>query len=270
MDPANMDAWIYELDHGPLRRMTWNSAQDGYPLWSPDGRRIAFWSRQGGAASNLYLRSADLTGGDERLTTSPNGQAPFSWTRDGRLVVFQEYSPHTKTDIGVVPTEGARTPRLVIKGPSDEGRPSVSPDGRWIAYQANPLGHFEVYVQPFPELGDLHQVSTEGGTSPLWHPNGRELFYRKGRVMMSVPITTAGRSLRFGSPRALFEGTYVPEGSDVGGGRSYALAPDGRFLMMKEQEVMEGTSASTEIVVILNWIEELKRLRLPGEADRTR
>jgi hypothetical protein len=88
--------------------------------------------------------------------------------------------------------------------------------------------------------------------------------------MMSVPITTTGRSLGFGTPRALFEGSYVMEGSDVGGGRSYALAPDGRFLMMKEQKGMEGGSGSREIVVILNWIEELKRLRLPSEADRTR
>jgi Tol biopolymer transport system component len=268
MDPANMDAWIYELDHGPLRRVTSNPAQDGYPLWSSDGKRIAFWSRQGGVASNLYLRSGDLTGGDERLTSSPNEQVPFAWTRDGRLV-FQEFSPDTRTDIGVLPIEGTRTPTLIIRGPSDEGRPSMSPDGRWIAYQANRLGRFEVYVQPFPELGDVHQVSTEGGASPLWHPNGRELFYRKGRVMISVPITTTGRIFGFGNPRTLFEGPYVMEGSDVGGGRSYALAPDGRFLMMKEQKALEGGSGPTEIVVILNWIEELKRL-LASEADRTR
>jgi hypothetical protein len=214
------------------------------------------------------LRSGDLTGGDERLTSSPNAQAPFSWTRDGRLV-FQEFSSDTRTDIGVVPIEGTRTPTLVISGPSDEGRPSVSPDGRWIAYQANPSGRFEVYVQPFPELGDLHQVSTEGGASPLWHPNGRELFYRNGRLMMSVPISTSGRSFEFGNPRTLFEGPYVLEGSDVGGGRSYAVAPDARFLMMKEQERLEGGSGSTEVVVILNWTQELKR-RLASEADRTR
>jgi eukaryotic-like serine/threonine-protein kinase len=268
MDPANMDAWIYELDNGPLRRMTLHPAQDGYPLWSPDGNRIAFWSRQGGVASNLYLRSADLTGGEERLTSSPNAQAPFSWTRDGRLV-FQEFSPETRTDIGLVPIEGARTPTLIIRGPSDEGRPSMSRDGRWIAYQANPSGRFEVYVQPFPELGDVHQISTEGGASPLWHPNGRELVYRQGRMMISVPITTTGASFKFGNPRTLFERSYVMEGSDVGGGRSYALAPDGRFLMMKEEEGVEGGSGPAEIVVILNWIEDLKR-RLTGEEDRAR
>lgn len=73
-----MDAWIYELDHGPLVRMTYDPRQDGYPLWTPDGKHVVFWSRQAGGAENLYLRSADLTGSDERLTTSPNSQVPFS------------------------------------------------------------------------------------------------------------------------------------------------------------------------------------------------
>jgi Tol biopolymer transport system component len=268
MDPVNMDAWIYELDHGPLRQMTLHPAQDGYPLWSRDGTRIAFWSRQGGVASNLYLRSADLTGDDEQLTNSPNAQAPFSWTRDNRLV-FQEFSPDTRTDIGVVSIDGTRTPTLIIREPFDEGRPSISPDGAWIAYQANDSGRFEVYVQPFPELGERHRVSTEGGASPLWHPNGRELVYRKDRMMISVPITTTARIFGYGNPRTVFERSYVMEGSDVGGGRNYALAPDGRFLMMKEEKGLEGGSGPTEIVVILNWTEEVKR-RLTPEADRAR
>lgn len=264
MDPANMDAWIYELDHGPLVRVTWDPAQDGYPLWTPDGKRIVFWSRQGGTAANLYLRSADLTGSDERLTTSPNAQRPFSWARNGRLLVFQEYSPATKMDIGVVPIEGERTAALVVRGPADEGRPAMSPDGRWIAYQSNLSGRFEVYVQPFPELGDRWQVSTEGGASPIWDPNGRELFYRNDRTVMSVPVTSTGRTFSYGNPRMLFAGSYVPEESGVSEGRSYALAPDGRrFLMMKEQGRPEGSSGATQIVVILNWVEELTQLKPP-------
>jgi serine/threonine-protein kinase len=264
MDPANMDAWIYELDHGPLVRVTWHPAQDGYPLWTPDGTRIVFWSRQGGPTANLYLRSADLTGGDERLTTSPNAQQPFSWARDGQLLVFQEYSSETRMDIGVVPIEGERKPAWVVRGSSDEGRPAMSPDGRWIAYQSNLSGRFEVYVEPFPVTGDRWQVSIAGGASPIWAPNGRELFYRNNRAVMSVPVTTAGRVFSSGNPRTLFEGSYVPEESDVSGGRSYALAPDGRrFLMMKEQERPEGSSGATQIVVILNWVEELKQLKAP-------
>jgi serine/threonine protein kinase/Tol biopolymer transport system component len=258
-DPVNMDAWIYELDRGPLKHMTYDPAQDGYPLWTPDGTRVAFWSRQGGGSNNLYLRSADLTGRDERLTTSPNAQTPFSWARGGKLLVFQELSPATRMDIGVVPIEGEHTPTLLIRGPSDEGRPAMSPDGRWIAYQSNSSGRWEVYVQPFPDLGGLWQVSTQGGASPTWGPNGRELFYRHARAMMSVPVPPTGKAFTHGNPRVLFEGSYVPEASDGSGARSYALAPDGqRFLMMKEEERHD----ATQIVVIQNWVEELKR-RVP-------
>jgi serine/threonine protein kinase len=255
-DPVNMDAWIYELDHGPLVRVTYDPAQDGYPLWTPDGTRIAFWSKQGGGPLNLYLRSADLTGHEERLTTSPNAQQPFSWARNGKLLVFQEYSPATRTDVGVVPIDGEHTPTLLIRGPSDEARPAMSPDGRWIAYQSNLSGRWEVYVQPFPALGGRWQVSTQGGLSPIWSPNGRELFYRNARTVMSVPVEATGSAFTYGNPRLLFEGSYISE-EDSGGGRSYALAPDGqRFLMMKEGEQHD----ATQIVVILNWAEEVKRL----------
>jgi serine/threonine-protein kinase len=255
-DSVNMDAWIYELDHGPLVRMTYDPGQDGYPLWSPDGKRVAFWSRQGGGVSDLYLRSADLTGSDERLTKDSNGQQPFSWTHDGKRLVFHQNSGDTGMDIGVVPIEGEHTSTLLIRGPADEGRPALSSDGRWIAYQSNLSGRSEVYVQPFPDLGGRWQVSTQGGVSPIWHPNGRELFYRHGRAVMSVPVAAKGNTFTYGNPRVLFDGSYVPEDEARFGARSYALAPDGqRFLMMKKEP-----HPDTQIVVILNWAEELKRL----------
>jgi serine/threonine-protein kinase len=264
MDPANMDAWIYELDHGPLVRVTWNPAQDGYPLWTPDGKRIVFWSSQSGGVRELHLRSADLTGNEERLTTGHNPQAPYSWADGGKLLVFQEYSPDTRMDIGVVPIEGPHTPTLIIRGTADEGHPAVSPDGHWIAYQSNLSGRFEVYVQPFPALGSRWQVSAQGGVSPLWDPTGRELFYRNGRAVISVPVAAAGNTFTYGNARVLFEGSYVNEVFDPSGGPSYALTPDGhRFLMMKEQERPDGGSGPAQIVVILNWVEELKRLVPP-------
>ena len=131
---------------------------------------------------------------DERLTTSPNTQLPFSWARDGKLLVFQEDSPDTRLDIGVVPIEGEHRPQLLIRGPSDEGQPAMSPDGRWIAYQSNSSGRWEVYVQPFPGLGGRWQVSTQGGVSPIWGPNGRELFYRNARAVISVPVAATGNT----------------------------------------------------------------------------
>jgi Tol biopolymer transport system component len=261
MDPVNMDAWIYELDHGPLVRMTYDPLQDGYPLWTPDGRRVVFWSRQAGGPANLYLRSADLAGRDARLTTSSNGQLPFSFARDGKLLVFQEDSPDTGMDIGVVPIQGERVPQLLIRGRSDEGRPAMSHDGRWIAYQSNLSGRWEVYVQPFPNLGGRWQVSTQGGLSPIWHPNGRELFYRSGRAVLSVPVEITGTSFRHGNPKVLFEGSYVPEDVESWSASSYALHPDGqRFLMMKEGIPQGGGAGATQIVLATHWADEIKRL----------
>jgi Tol biopolymer transport system component len=264
MDPANMDAWIYELDHGPLVRVTFNPAQDGYPMWTRDGKRIVLWSNQPGGVRELRIRSATLTGSDEVLMTSTD-VAPYSWSGDGKLLVFQQASPETRMDIGVVPIDGEHTVKMIINGPSDEEHPAVSPDGRWIAYQSNESGRSEVYVQPFPALGSRWQVSTQGGTSPLWDPDGRELFFRHGRSIVSVPVTAAGNTFSYGNPRPLFEGPYVTDEADPGGGPTYALSPDGkRFLMMKALEPDGGRSGQTQIVVVLNWLDELQRL-LPAK-----
>jgi serine/threonine-protein kinase len=261
-DPGNMDAWIYELDHGPLLRVTYDPFPDGSPLWSPDGTRMAFWSRRAGAQSNLYLRSADLSGSDERLTTSPNNQFPFSWADDGKLLVFHEVSPDTGRDIGMVSIEGEHRSRLIIRGPFHESSPAVSPDGHWIAYESNLSGRWEVYVQPFPELTTRWQVSTDGGESPTWRPDGRELFYRRGKAMMSVAVETTGNLFRYGNSIVLFEGSHAPQ-DPARFGRSYAVAPDGqRFLMIKEEE-RNDHDRHASIVVIRNWAEELKR-RVPA------
>jgi Tol biopolymer transport system component len=258
MDPINMDAWIYELDHGPLVRMTYHPHQDGYPLWSPDGKQVVFWSRQGGGPGDLYLRSADLTGDDVRLTVSRDFTyyTPFAWADGGKLLVFQAASRETGLGIGIMPIDGTQGPRLIVDGPADEAKPAMSPNGRWIAYESNVSGKAEVYVQPFPGLDGRWQVSSQGGAAPLWSPAGDELFYRNGPAVVSVPVETAGRTFRYGNPRVLFDGPYVLERMGQGDARSYDLAPDGqRFLMIKEP-----APPTTEIVIIENWIEEVKRL----------
>jgi serine/threonine-protein kinase len=254
MDSGNMDAWIYQLDHGPLVRVTYDPRQDGYPLWTPDGSRIVFWSRQGGGAANLYIRPADLSGGDERLTTSVNAQRPYAWADHGKLLVYEEASPDTGIDIGVVRIDGEHAPRLIIRGPFHEARPTMSPDGRWIAYDSNLTGRFEIYVQPFPGLQSRWQVSTEGGMSPIWSPSGKEIFYRRGHAVMTVPVESSAAGFAFGNAKTLFVGSYVEEDPQAPG-LSYTLAPDGqRFLMMRETD-----RRPSRIVVIRNWASELDR-----------
>jgi hypothetical protein len=152
-----------------------------------------------------------------------------------------------------------------MQSPSDEGHPAVSPDGRWIAYQSNESGSWQVFVQPFPGLGSRWQVSTQGGTSPIWDPGGGELYYRNGRAVISVPVEAKDDTFTFGNPRPLFEGPYVNETSGPAGGPTYALSPDGqRFLMMTEQNPGDGKAGETQIVVILNWLDELQRAGSQG------
>jgi len=137
--------------------------------------------------------------------------------------------------------------------------PRFSSDGRWLAYTSDESGRYEIYVQPYPGPGGKWQISTEGGTEPAWNPNGRELFYRSGDKMMAVDIATQP-GFAAGTPRMLFEGKY--EAAPVPSA-DYDVSSDGqRFLMLKSSE--QEQAAPTQINVVLNWFEELKRRVPPG------
>jgi serine/threonine-protein kinase len=253
--------WLYDLSRDTLTRLTFEGSVNYLPIWTPDGKRIAFQSNKEGPG-NIFWQLADGSGGLERLTTSDYTQGPMSWSRDGQLLAFHEVNPDTQRDIWVLrmgdPSAGSgrvRKAQPFLRTRFDELAPRFSPDGRWLAYMSNESGRYEIYVQPYPGPGGKWQISTEGGAEPAWNPNGRELFYRSGDKMMSVDIATQP-GFAAGKPRMLFEGRYEPPPFPIA---NYDVAPDGqRFLMIKASE--EG--ASTQINVVLNWFEELKR-RVP-------
>ncbi len=262
IEEATVGIWIYDLSRATLTRLTSEGSSQA-PTWTPDGKRIAYrGTRQG--FRNLYWRAADGTGAEERLTTEEGIQTPGSWSPDGKSLVFYDISAATGNDIWVLPMEGdprqagaaGRKPQVFLRTPLGELSPTFSPDGRWIAYASDESGRFEVSVQPFPGPGAKTQISTEGGVEPVWARNGRELFYRNGDKMMAVDITTQP-SITTGSPRLLFEGRYEFSGN---GDSGYDVAPDGqRFLMIQP---VEPEQPATQINVVLNWFEELKR-RVP-------
>ncbi|PYV20907.1 MAG: hypothetical protein DMG27_21925, partial [Acidobacteria bacterium] len=139
----------------------------------------------------------------------------------------------------------------------NESAPIFSPDGRWIAYQSDESGRGEIYVRPFPGPGGKTLISPEGGTQPVWARNGRELFYRNGDKMMAAAVETEPVFAAV-KPKLLFEGHY--ETGIYTYLANYDVSLDGRrFLMIKasEHEV-----AATQINVVLNWLEDLKR-RVP-------
>jgi serine/threonine protein kinase/Tol biopolymer transport system component len=249
--------WLYDLARETLTRLTFEGTINHNPAWTPDGKRIAFNSDKEGT-TNIYWQLADGSGGLERLTTSQNSNVPMSWTPDGQLLAFMESNPTTGADIWVLRISD-RKPQPFLQTPFNESVPRFSPDGHWLAYISNESGRYEVYVQPYPGPGGKWQISTEGGTEPTWNHNGRELFYRNGDKMMAVDIATRS-GFAAGKPRMLFEGRYERSPATS---PNYDVSPDGqRFLMLKPSE--QEASAPTQINVVLNWFEELKR-RVPAE-----
>jgi Tol biopolymer transport system component len=260
--------WQYDLIRDTLTRLTFEGSANFNPAWTPDGRRIAFDSNKEGPL-NIFWQLADGTGGMERLTASEYIHAPMSWSPDGQLLTFTEVNPTTGLDIWVLrmgdPLQSSgqthsagsgqvRKAEPFLRTPFNEGAARFSPDGRWVAYVSDESGTFEVYVQPYPGLGGKWQISTGGGSEPVWNPRGRELFYRSGDKMMSVDITTQP-GFGVGKPRMLFEGQYEIPPFPIA---NYDVSPDGqRFLMLKPAE--QEQAAPTQINVVLNWFEELKQ-----------
>jgi Tol biopolymer transport system component len=261
--------WLYDLSRETLTRLTFEGNSNQYPAWTPDGKRFAFQSNKEGAL-NLFWQMADGSGDLERLTTSDYTQTASSWSPDGQLLAFHEIDPAMQRDIwvlrmgdasrgsGEVPSGAsgqARKAQPFLRTRFDEASLRFSPDGRWLAYISNETGRYEIYVQPYPGPGGgKWQISAEGGTEPVWNPNGRELFYRSGGKMMAVDIATQP-SFAVGKTRMLFEGEYVPTPATLS---NYDVSPDGqRFLMLKPSE--QEQTAPTQINVVLNWFEELKQ-----------
>jgi serine/threonine-protein kinase len=247
------DIWIWNLARSTLTRLTFGPADEVYPAWTADGRRLIFSSARD-RTLGPYWQAADGTGAVERLAAADGPFDQTSVTPDGTRIIARAIFPDTLEDIVMVRLEGERGVEPLIRTQFLERNPELSPDGRWLAYQSNESGQFEIYVRPFPRVDDGRwQVSTEGGTHPLWERSGRTLYYIADGVMMRVPVE-AGARFGFGNPvRTINVSEYLLDPQ----GRAYDISPDGRrFLMIKN----DSTSGAATINVVLNWTEELKRL----------
>jgi hypothetical protein len=240
-----------------------------FVAWHPDGERVTFT----GVDGDLYWMRADGSGDAERLTpsdanarSSPRLQVPTSWSPDGRTLVFTQRlgaAASGNHDIWALTLgDSAPAARPFLVSTSDESSAELSPDGRYLAYVSNQSGQSEVYVQPFPGSGRRELVSTGGGGQPVWARNGRELFYRAGAgsmMRMMVVDVTLGDAFTAGKPRVLWEatGARYPGGT---GGRTYDVAPDGQRFLMIQQRDSVSQPPITHVVLVQNWLEDLKRL----------
>ena len=260
------DVLVYDVEREVRTRLTDHPALDMSPLWTPDGERIIFTSDRAGF-KELFVRSADGTGEETRLLTRAHDLVDLmanGWSRDGGHLLFTEVSSLTRVvgTIGQIafelPFERPPDVRLLVNTGSNNGRAAVSPSGRWIAYDSNLSGQFEIYVDRYPELGNRKTISSGGGRLPVWSPNGRELFFSTpdGRHMLTVPVQS---DTTFGNGRAevLFE---FPMLSNLAANRSYDVTPKGRFVIIRSDPAQDGDSAPSSMILVQNWTEELKRL----------
>lgn len=254
-DGIDRDVWIWDLRRSTFERFTRDPAHNPLVAWSPDGRYLYYGSERSGR-SNVYRQPADGSGTEELVGVGEDLQMPVSFSPDGRLLVSVGPSGPQR-DLHLLDPEGERRLVPLIQGSANELWAEVSPDGRWVAHDSDESGQFEVYVRPLAGVGRW-QVSSGGGSQPLWSRDGRELFYRRpDGAVMSVPVTTGPGGFEAGGPRALFVDPSYSGAGTQGGGRTYDVAPDGRrFLMLKQLQ----SPVPTQVVVVLNWFQELQRL----------
>ena len=264
-DGRQNDIWVYEWERDTLTRLTFDPANDGKPVWTPDGRHIVFVStRDKSGAPNLYWQRADGTGETQRLTVSKNAQLPGSWHPAGKYLAFYETSPQTGSDIMILPMEGNEasgwkpgTPTVFLNTPADEVEPMFSPDGRWLAYHSNESGRREIFVRPFPGPGGKWQISTAGGAYPTWSRTRHELFYTSpdNRIMVA-PYTVEGSSFKADKPHLWAERLIQPRPRL----RSFDLHPDGERFAVSVAMETPSEAPHDKLVFIFNLFDELRRI----------
>jgi eukaryotic-like serine/threonine-protein kinase len=242
------EVYIYDLSRDALNRFTFQGPNNLVPLWTPDGKRIAFTSSPSGPR-NIFWQLADGTGGLDRLNTSPYLSIPGSWSPDGKVLAYSIVDPRMGYDIWTL-TPSDHQAQIFLQTKSNENAPQFSPDGRWLAYSSDESGRYEIYVVPYPGPGGKWQISSDGGREPLWNRNGRELFFRNGNKMMAAQINTQ-QGFSAGTPKMLFEGRYVTLANST---PNYDVTADGqKFLMLKT------AVQPAQINVVVNWFEELRQ-----------
>jgi Tol biopolymer transport system component len=251
---GNSDIWIINRDGGAAARLTADPGQEVFPVWTPDENAIVFRSSRS-KTLDIYLTRLDATGNETLLlnaTALGVGQiSPTDISRDGRWLLFYSTPQTGSRDVWVHALGQTETPpRRLIATPADESNARFSPDGKWIAYQTNESGRFEIAVRAFPAGDRMWLVSSGGGVHPRWSRDGSELFYiAPDGKLMAVKVSTAGSAFQTSAAVALFAPRLAESAAINPFNAQYDVAPDGRFLI----NVAVDDLASSPITLILNW-----------------
>ena len=251
----NSNIWLRDLARGTETRLTFHASTNLAPVWSSNADRIFFGSNRSGNPA-LFEKSAAGTGEDQLFLNSAQPKIPEQATTDGRFLIFRQIEPKTRADVWMMPLTGDRKPVPLLNSEFAEGNAQVSPDGRWLAYNSDETGQYEIYVRPFPEASQKWKISTSGGEQPRWRKDGKELFFISAdRHITAVPIkAVAGPKpvLEAGAPEALFESktgspSLVPT-------FQYAVTGDGKRFVL----VSSGETAEAPLTVVVNWLPKIK------------
>ncbi len=241
------DVWVHDLARGTATRFAAGPADDGGGAWSPDGRRLVYFSCCEGT-STLYIKSVGEAGKGQ-APLAPGFQSPNDWSPDGQFILFMMNQPTTRADLWVLPIDQGGKPYALLKTPSHESAARFSPDGRWIAYVSNETGRNEVYVLTFDRPQEKWLVSVSGGSLPAWRHDTKELFFvAADGSMMAVPIKP-GATFDYGSPTRLFRNVAIV--NDV-----FDVSADGQKFLVNRSAA---AAQAAPFVVVVNWTAELNR-----------
>jgi len=261
IEGANHDFYVYDFARAVLSKMTTDGVSH-WPVWSPDGHQLVY--RSGPMmAWRMWQVPADRSRAAEQLPGTGISQNAESWSPDGHAIAYTAVTPELGSHIMVESLEGAHQSRPFVDVKAPAGSPKFSPDGRWLAYCSNESGKPQVYVQAFPGPGAKIQISSDGGTDPVWKRTSGELYFRNGDKMMAVAVSTAP-TFTAGRPQRLWEEHYSHGMSTSCGppgptSSNYDVTADGkRFLMIKDEA--PDTAVSKQIVVVLGWADDLTRI----------
>ncbi|MDH4349467.1 MAG: hypothetical protein OEW17_11720, partial [Gemmatimonadota bacterium] len=250
---GEQQTWIKQLPDGPLSKLTFDGALNYRPAWNSDGLTVGFST----AATTFAETRADGSS-QPRVALSDsagNGIQEAFWSRDGRWLVYRT----TSRDIFARRTSGDTTPVPLLVTPGfQEIEPTLSPDGRWLAYASNESGRFEVYVRPFPDTDRAKwQVSTDGAADPLWSHSGRELFFNSNAAAVIAVEVLPGTTFTMGKRTTLFSASQSASGP-----RSWDITPDDQRFVMIQLAGNEGTQ-NRELLVVENFFPELQSSKQP-------